>query len=240
MRNVFTYYDEEDFLAHYGILGQKWGVRRFQNPDGTLTDAGKKRLAKDLSKQKYESTDQMLAFAQSKIDHKMIKNREELIDAAKKLREASKRHVPFDESEDFYDKVSTKAYNDTYKWFEKNKPDILKEMIEKSGGDKYELDRFHDFRKTLEGYEDAHWQKAEADYYKIPANKKARDDEDAAYKKYLRECEKASRDLIGDYGNTTINSVYRPGSSVYGNYYKNVGMLVEMAVRQFTVKQLKK
>ena len=31
----------EDFLAHHGILGQKWGVRRFQNRDGSLTDAGK-------------------------------------------------------------------------------------------------------------------------------------------------------------------------------------------------------
>jgi len=30
-------------LYHHGIKGQKWGVRRFQNPDGTLTEAGKKR-----------------------------------------------------------------------------------------------------------------------------------------------------------------------------------------------------
>lgn len=31
-------------LYHHGIKGQKWGVRRFQNPDGTLTDAGKRRI----------------------------------------------------------------------------------------------------------------------------------------------------------------------------------------------------
>lgn len=30
-----------DYLAHYGIKGQKWGVRRFQNKDGSLTAAGK-------------------------------------------------------------------------------------------------------------------------------------------------------------------------------------------------------
>lgn len=35
-----TYSDE---LYHHGIKGQKWGIRRFQNEDGSYTDAGKKR-----------------------------------------------------------------------------------------------------------------------------------------------------------------------------------------------------
>ena len=37
----------ETELYHFGIKGQKWGVRRYQNPDGTLTAKGKKRLAKN-------------------------------------------------------------------------------------------------------------------------------------------------------------------------------------------------
>ena len=35
-----------DYLMHYGILGQKWGIRRFQNPDGTLNAAGRERYKK--------------------------------------------------------------------------------------------------------------------------------------------------------------------------------------------------
>lgn len=37
-------------LYHHGILGQKWGVRRYQNPDGSLTAAGKKKLVKYQTK----------------------------------------------------------------------------------------------------------------------------------------------------------------------------------------------
>lgn len=32
------------YLAHHGIRGQKWGVRRYQNPDGSLTAEGRRRL----------------------------------------------------------------------------------------------------------------------------------------------------------------------------------------------------
>lgn len=36
-------YNNDEYLAHHGILGMKWGIRRYQNKDGTLTPEGRKR-----------------------------------------------------------------------------------------------------------------------------------------------------------------------------------------------------
>lgn len=41
-------------IMHHGIKGMKWGVRRYQNKDGTLTAAGKKRYNKEVEKLKNE------------------------------------------------------------------------------------------------------------------------------------------------------------------------------------------
>ena len=37
-------------LYHFGIKGQKWGIRRYQNKDGSLTPAGRKRVSKEYAK----------------------------------------------------------------------------------------------------------------------------------------------------------------------------------------------
>lgn len=39
-------------LMHWGVPGMKWGIRRYQNKDGTLTEAGKKRYDKEMEKAK--------------------------------------------------------------------------------------------------------------------------------------------------------------------------------------------
>lgn len=43
MNNIYLRHAYPNELYHHGIKGQRWGIRRFQNPDGTLTAAGRKR-----------------------------------------------------------------------------------------------------------------------------------------------------------------------------------------------------
>lgn len=53
---VFTYTNE---LYHHGIKGQKWGVRRYQNTNGRLTNAGKKRYSDGNDSSKKSSKSKM-------------------------------------------------------------------------------------------------------------------------------------------------------------------------------------
>lgn len=52
--------DYRDYLSHHGIPGMRWGVRRYQNKDGSLTQNGKRR------RNKYRDTSKKLIKAASK------------------------------------------------------------------------------------------------------------------------------------------------------------------------------
>lgn len=53
-------------LTHHGILGMKWGVRRYQNEDGTLTPQGKARLEKKDNKWAKKNSEKITSQARKR------------------------------------------------------------------------------------------------------------------------------------------------------------------------------
>lgn len=90
---------KSDELYHHGIKGQKWGVRRFQNADGSLTAKGQKRYngktLKEFSKEYYSEYDRL-----KKGFH--TSNSKELKEANKLYQEADKLEK---QASDFYKEV---------------------------------------------------------------------------------------------------------------------------------------
>lgn len=78
-----AFYVDSNYLEHHGILGQKWGVRRFQNEDGTLTAAGKRRLAT------YGKRQEKYMYKQEKLEPKLAKANEKALRAKSKVEKAA-------------------------------------------------------------------------------------------------------------------------------------------------------
>lgn len=45
----------QNYIKHHGIKGQRWGIRRYQNDDGSLTKAGEQRYNKETENDKHSS-----------------------------------------------------------------------------------------------------------------------------------------------------------------------------------------
>ena len=77
-------------LQHHGVKGQKWGVRRYQNADGSLTSAGRKRLAKKSQKQLHKLQNERTLIERDISDTRRAALK--LLDSTIKLENANNKH----------------------------------------------------------------------------------------------------------------------------------------------------
>lgn len=200
-------------LMHYGVLGMKWGVRRYQNKDGTLTNAGKKRLAKSIVKQypKKQTNSSYKQIKQDITDELRDNYKSQLKSHIGTIREKKKFLDKVQSIEDaYYNKEYSKdvkrAYDNAYDYFKKNDPEYLNMIVKKNNGDKNTLRQYHDFDKVYDGFADDEITTGLRAFY----NKHGIDEKAAynAYGDYMKACKSAADYIVGIYGNMTLPREY--------------------------------
>ena len=196
----YTYSDE---LYHHGIKGQKWGVRRYQNPDGSLTNAGKKKIRSALKEQeaakKYK--------ARIDADRKWYKTyddifgdkpegyeptRKELDRMDKATGKYNKASYDFSDAmykikNDFIQKYGNKRVSDLKALSEKGKKEV-KDLLEASKTDRKIWD---------ENIDTVRRSNIDSDRYNLANSKYERD----AYKELMKNYKSEYGETLPDHGN---------------------------------------
>ena len=202
-----NYLEYEEYLQHHGVKGMKWGVRRYQNKDGSLTAAGKKRQQKELAKdiQKEYSVTKSTSRDSAK---EVVGNNKQLlgitnlssIKAAKyKLNDVTKlgkKYQQLDENTLFEYKIKAAV-----------KLGLMETEAEARRPENKVYVRYEDWDNGPNGSFDLFLRDNKSTYEKY--DRELRD----ANHEYTNECKKAAKELLGPYTNTKItnlNGTYSP------------------------------
>lgn len=171
------------YLIHYGTPGQKWGTRRYQNEDGSLTPEGREHYG--LGERKIRN------FESGKKDYTeyVAKNRQ------------VRKYLNKSESRKAYIEVTKKSHETEDK--------IREEASKRAREARLKLDPDSESKLYTTKLDDKVWNagnKAANEYLKSPEIKeilKQRDDEwKKAYNDYKKDAEKIISEVLGDYGKT--------------------------------------
>ena len=82
----------DDSLAHYGVKGMKWGVRRYQNKDGSYTNAGKHRRRSQNSSD-YEETRSLRRKSSKRLSNEELKKLNKRLNLESEYRRLNPRGI---------------------------------------------------------------------------------------------------------------------------------------------------
>lgn len=130
-------WDDGTELYHHGIKGQKWGVRRFQYEDGSLTPAGRQRY----------SSEQLRTFKKAVNDYNMAKLTNLKIRNAAHAKADKEYYKEYDKANKTIksDKQRDKAYSEADKKFDKKLESANKRMEERNKVAKAALEKKYGF-----------------------------------------------------------------------------------------------
>jgi len=183
VNEIYTieYDNGKPYIAHHGILGQKWGIRRYQNPDGTLTPEGRKRYGEKLGKEIY------------KIDKKFPgSDRQSTWQAYDRFDDAIRRNKAV---KDFNNQ------NQNYKQMRETKKEIKQIATDISDQVNRELEKKYGNFLTLSSAEQGNYirEGLHTSYERAHKNSNLLKLEND-YKKYSKEYERESREFLKEYG----------------------------------------
>lgn len=204
-----------DELYHHGIKGQKWGIRRFQNKDGTLTEAGlaryrsgseQKKLADKLTKNigswgSYKRMSNNNAVTMKRqVKHAIQLTKDKTNEASEYEKQFREKEFEFYNDKETYEKylrkVVDKSYEDYGKGYGLSKEQLLKDFRD------YDLDQ----GQSLDLYMQSNEPKAK----ELLSIKRAGE---KAYKDAIKSAETYADEFLGEYGNQTVNDAYHYGGT---------------------------
>ena len=198
-------YNHTSELYHHGVKGMKWGVRRYQNADGSLTEAGKKRAVDKFAKKYYRNTrisgnsfGATVGVSKSKEIESMY-NSKQLKSARDKLRKVEKIEDDYWKNEKLVDKYQKKAAAKFTKEYGDDYENVLR-WFKYDDGDQGDTGSFCLYLKdkgiNIRKYENEVMDAREA---------------------YRSECKKVVDSVVNEYGNTPVKEVF--GTSITGKRY---------------------
>lgn len=204
---------EQHYLKHYGVKGMKWGVRRYQNEDGTLTAAGKERYYSDGEQRSmYEHAKKSVSFTNGNT----VKDIDDVSQAAAFLKKQS--HIVDNDAAEFL-----KSYEQDLEGLKSN--DEFKSVVKRRLNEEFgSADMVDDDEYARLVAEDIVLENK--NQYLSKRTKDAFTKMENSADQYRSNLKDVADDIVGRYGDQPVTSI-RKGPGLFGKSLKVTSSYIE-------------